>query len=370
MKKRTLLALLLVAALFLGAVSAAGGDAADPLVSLDYLNNVFAPAAERAADDRLDAADAALYGAAGGAWRAAVTAAETVAGSEYTPVWTEDRLKEGDTLSGLTGLQVLVLAGDARVQFASGAVVDVTAGAEVASGGALLPNHRYLVAEDTTAVFTVASKTAVVDYCGRYRFARSAQPDRNAMAAALKALTLLRGTYTGYGEGYDLEQVPTRIQALIMLIRLLGEEQAALATAAAHPFADVPEWCAPYVAYAYEKGYSNGVSATEFAPNSPASAMMYVEFILRALGYSSTAQTDISDALIRAYEGGVLTLGEWALLEDSVFLRADIAYLSYYALEVPLSGDTRLLHEKLEQAGVFSAESYAAARQRVVTERL
>ncbi|WP_300807933.1 helix-turn-helix domain-containing protein [uncultured Desulfovibrio sp.] len=37
------------------------------------------------------------------------------------------------------------------------------------------------------------------------------------MAAALKQLNLFRGTFTGYGEGYDLELAPTRLQALIMV---------------------------------------------------------------------------------------------------------------------------------------------------------
>ena len=32
-------------------------------------------------------------------------------------------------------------------------------------------NHRYLVAEDTTALFTVTGKTAVVNYCGFYSIA-------------------------------------------------------------------------------------------------------------------------------------------------------------------------------------------------------
>ena len=45
--------------------------------------------------------------------------------------------------------------------------------------------------------------------------AASSTVDYNAMAAALKQLNLFRGTLTGYGEGYDLELAPTRLQALI-----------------------------------------------------------------------------------------------------------------------------------------------------------
>ena len=43
---------------------------------------------------------------------------------------------------------------------------DVTSGKEVASGTALQADHRYMVAEDTTAMFIVTTKTAVVQYQG------------------------------------------------------------------------------------------------------------------------------------------------------------------------------------------------------------
>lgn len=85
---------------------------------------------------------------------------------EATATWQETRLKEGDTLHGVTGTGVLLLAGRGRVTYESGAVVDVTTGAVVPSGTNLTANHRYLTAEDTTAAYTVTSETAVVDYQG------------------------------------------------------------------------------------------------------------------------------------------------------------------------------------------------------------
>lgn len=126
------------------------------------------------------------------------------------PPWQETRLKEGDTLHGVTGTGVLLLAGRGRVTYESGAVVDVTTGAVVPSGTNLTANHRYLTAEDTTAAYTVTSETAVVDYQGQYAFSYSDRPDYNAMAATLKSLHLFKGTFTGYGEGFDLEAAPTR----------------------------------------------------------------------------------------------------------------------------------------------------------------
>ena len=245
----------------------------------------------------------------------------------------------------------------------------MTTGSEVKSGAALAENHRYLVAEDTTALFTVTGKTAVVNYCGFYSIASSSSVDYPAMAASLKTLTLFRGSDTGYGEGFDLEKAPTRMEALIMLIRLLGEESEALSCTAYQPFTDVPDWALPYAAYAYSKGYTNGVGPTTFGTAMSASAEMYTEFLLRALRYSSTAQSDISNAPERAYFAGVLTAGEVSALRASAFLRADVVYLSYYALETNVSGGSKL-SDTLIARGVFSDAAYRASRAMVNSARI
>lgn len=376
MKKRTfLLSLTLAALVLVGYAAAAGGDAGDPLISLDFLDGIFRTQAEERLEEAVSAADTAALGEAEQRWFAAVARAEAVAGSDYTAVLTEADVKEGDILSGGTGLQVLPLAGELTVSFSSGgAVVDVTDGVELADGEALKLNHRYLVAEDTLALFTVSSKTAALSYCGSYSFTYSDAPDRYAMANALRALSLFRGTGSGIGGGYELERAPSRIEAIIMLIRMLGEEDAALACTAAHPFTDVPDWCAPYVAYAYEKGYSNGIGKDRyghelFGTQYGASALQYTEFMLRALGYSSTATKDISDALERAYSAGVLTATECAVLQSTSFQRADIVYLSYYALSVRMSSGVEL-SRSLMDAGVFSDADYRAAQEMVTTARL
>ena len=375
MKKRTLLLSLALAVLvFAVYAAAAGGDALDPLISLDFLDGAFRSQAEEQLDSAAARADAAALDETKDRWSAAVAKAEAAAGSEYTSMWTDTRVKQGDILSGGTGLQVLPLAGGLTVTFSSGAVVDVTDGTELTSGSAIPQGHRCLVAEDTVALFTVSSKTAVINYCGGYSFTLSNAPDCNAMADALRALSLFRGTGSGSGSGYELEKVPTRIEALIMLLRLLGEEDDALACTAAHPFTDVPDWCAPYVAYAWEKGYSNGIGKDRygkdlFGTQYETSATQYTEFILRALGYSSTDNTDITDAPERALAAGVLTAGECERLRSTDFLRADIAYLSYYALSARTSSGTEL-SRVLINAGVFTSADYRAAKAMVTTDRL
>ena len=342
--------LLLLLPLALTVWAAAAGDAADPLASLSYLNGVFTSAVDAAVNARLDASDALLLENGGSGAEAPAVPASSASG------WTELRLKQGDLLPLSTGESVLLLAGSARFTCAFGEVVDASAGTVVPSGGALSANHRYIAAEDTSAGVLITSKTAVVDRQGTGAVSDSGAMDYNAIAGALKSLGLFRGSLTGYGQGYDLEAAPTRLQALIMFIRVLGEESEALAWEGSCPFTDVRAGTngAKYVGYAYERGYTNGWGAGQFRPSHPVNARQYTEFILRALGYSSAANTDLSDTLSRARDVGLLTEGEAAMLRQDPFLRAELVYISYYALEAQVSGTGRTLAQTLMEKGVFT----------------
>lgn len=357
-KYAIILALCLITAIGIISVLAAG-DAVDPLISLSYLTGTYRESLDAAVEDKLDAADQAIQDDT----TAKLDAAGIVPGMSWADTWTESRLKSGDTLYGSTGLSVLVLAGDAAVTFDSGAVVDVTTGETVTSGSTLAANHRYMAAEDTVVQFTVTSKTAVVKYMGQYGITLSDAVDYNAMAGALKTINLFRGSHTGYGSGFDLEAAPTRLQALIMFIRVLGEEEAALAYTGTPPFEDIQpgSTAAKYVGYAYEMGYTNGYTATLWKPSNRTNVYQYTEFLLRALGYSSVENTHLSDALVRAQSVGVMTAGEAASMASEKFLRAHLVYLSYYALEVPAADSGIPLRDVLISKGVFTMDDYTTA---------
>ena len=357
MKKKHLIAAAAVIVLLL-AVSAyaAGGSASDPLISLSYLTDIFKPSVDKAVSSKLDQSDNKLYADALAAVNA--SSGENDSSASVTESYAEMRLNKGDSLNGSTGTNVIVLAGSVKAEFSSGTVVNVTTGKEVTSGSVLTVNNRYMVAENTSASFTVTSKTACLDYMGPYAFTYSNETDYTGMADALKTLNLLKGSYTGYGSGYDLEVAPTRLQALIMFIRVLGEEDEALAFTGTCPFTDIAPGTNSYlyVGYAYEKGYTNGYTATLFKPGNKVNAYQYTEFILRALGYSSAENTNISGALANARDYGVITQGETdMLLAASPFTRAELVYLSYYALDAYLFESTTTLRQHLMDAGVFNS---------------
>lgn len=353
----TIAASLWILLLCLGAALAAGGDAGDPLISLSYLAERFSQTADTAVDARLDAADAALRKSAG------QSSAPSSAG--------ELPLNAGDTLSGGAGLVLIPLAGDLQLQLTSGALVDATSGTEIPSGAVLSLHHRYIAAEDTSFSLTAGEPTAVVSVQGTASLLRSGRsPDYHAIAAALRELGLFLGTGSGVAGGFDLHLAPTRGEGLVMFIRLLGEEQDALSCAASHPFQDVPAWLDRYAAWAWEKGYTNGVAPGRFGPEAAVTAQEYVEFLLRAMGYSRAGVDDYASSLSRGMDCGALSQGERDLLETSPFRRAHVAYLSYYSLDTLLSGGGQTLAQRLEAAGLFTQEELAQARILINSSRL
>ena len=367
MKKRGLiLSLCLLASALLISALAAGGDASDPLISLSYLNTSYTSTVETAISKRLDASDQTILSSAGSG---TTPSSGTVSTSGS---WQEIRLKSGDQLLGTTGLFVMPLAGKVQASFSTGTVVDVTTGSPIASGAVLTANHRYLVAEDTSAVFTVSSPTAVVEHQGSNSLSYSDSVDYNAMATALKQMRLFKGSFTAYGDGYDLEVAPTRLQALIMFIRVLGEENAALSWSVSLPFKDLTPGsdAAKYVGYAYEHGYTNGYTATAWKPAQTVNVYQYTEFMLRALGYSSTANTNLADTMERAVACNLLTSVEAAGLKTQTFLRAQLVYISFRSLDATLSGQTATLQEALISKGIFTAAEADAAQAEVSTARI
>ncbi len=173
------------------------------------------------------------------------------------------------------------------------------------------------------------------------------------LAKDLKALGVFKGVSD---TDFALNRAPTRIEALVMLIRTLGKEAEALSKGGKHPFLDVPAWADKYVGYAYENKLTNGMSATKFGSNTTASSSMYLTFVLRALGYSDTNGQDFTwdNPFSLARSTGIM-LGN----PDTInFLRADVVLVSYAALEAEVKGTKQTLAQKLIKAGAFSVAAY------------
>ena len=380
MKKRVIAVVAASAVTLCTAVTiAVGGTAGDPMLSKSYIDGAYTVQTISKAEEKITLRHDTLYQSAEETLKAKnddyLTRGGLVTGDgTYQAAFSDLRVKEGDTVRIETGSGFLLLAGDVELSCTGNKTIDLSNGWEKGNG-ALTAGRRYLVVEDTVAVLTVTSPTAVLSLEGYYTLTESSATDYNALADGLKALGLFKGSDTGYGFGYDLEAKPTRIQALIMFLRLIGEEQAALSTTAACPFTDVPAWCQPYVAYAYEQGLTKGVddAAMLFGTADYVTAGQYVTFILRALGYQDSGDTpDFTwdTALQRGMDLGILTAGEYKMLMEEPFLRAQVAYLSYFALEHTYKDRAETLQTQLTTSGVLDAADVAAVRGGIDGSRL
>lgn len=163
------------------------------------------------------------------------------------------------------------------------------------------------------------------------------------------------GLFQGTQNGYDLDRTPTRAEAAVMLVRLLGKEAEAKALTYTAPFTDLKGWEKPYVQYLYSNGLANGTNRTTFHPTGKCTAQMYAVFLLRALGYSDTADFSYANAIETAREQGIYDTG---IINTQNFLRDDAAAASYTALSVsPKNSEGTLLDQLVSENAITEADA-------------
>lgn len=194
------------------------------------------------------------------------------------------------------------------------------------------------------AVFLLIGNAAASQYTPKY----------GEEADILNALGLFNGT----DKGYELDRAPTRTEALVLLVRLLGSDSEAKDCTAANPFTDVPSWADRYVAWAYSKGLTKGISEDMFGSAGNVSARMFITFALRALGYDDSAgDFSYEKAIQKAEETGLIAAGSYD--ESTEFMRDDCVHICFNALTTKMiSGDMTLI-EQLVNDGAVSMETAA-----------
>ena len=131
-----------------------------------------------------------------------------------------------------------------------------------------------------------------------------------------------------------------------------------------------------------DKGYEAAMSALharyastfrEVALRPSIQDCLQAAFLLRALGYTdSGASPDFtwSTALDRAVELGVLTSAERTALNSGSFLRAQVVYLSYFALSAPLKDGSGILLDKTAASSGVDKSQLQAVMDGVAVSRL
>ena len=384
MKYRRIIAAFLVAAtVFTGATALAAGTTSDPLVTRSYLKAVFNTPLEGYVQTALEGIRATLDAkvediqttatqyarekvAAAYAERLGEAVMERV--TELMSQQTADTLTagmkqrtvvKGDKITGPAGASVMFVSGAGKVIGPAGSeILNITAGGTRQPGPAIRTNILYMMVADDGSGIEVTSDTAVVLVKDGAR--AGYEPQYTAYADALRLL----GLFQGSNKGYELERCPSRVEALIMLIRLLGEENAALTGSAVSPFNDLNIWeqGKNYIAYGYRMRYTNGMSATTFGPNLNGTLEQYLTFVLRSLDYQdgvdfvwNTSSRDLAQSL------GLLTYDELVAIQRDGFKRDHVALISFRALDCPLRDGSGTLADRLVEAGVLTWDMLAAA---------
>jgi hypothetical protein len=190
--------------------------------------------------------------------------------------------------------------------------------------------------------------------------ARAALHPDEAEANALKGLGIILGT----GSGFALDRAPTRLEAAVVLVRLLGKEETALSQNVGHPFTDVPNWADPYIGYLYSAGLAEGTSATTYGTYAVTADQM-MTFLLRVLGYDdSKPKPDFqwNTAMEDAVRFSAITPACYDLVTKfhTSYTRQDMVSCIFEVLQAVHVADDNTLIKKLMDEGAFTAESVRA----------
>ena len=299
--KRYLRPLTLALACLLLAAAGYAAASGDSLISLSYLQKTFFPQAVQAGEKAGNELLQDTYNKA----KADLDAAHTGSGDtgSYSDTLQSRTWSDGQIITMKTGAGFLMLEGSATV-IHTGAVVDITAGEEVASGAALAQNHRYLVGENTDAAVTVRSGEAVLGVQGGYYLT----PGKNKHTPFYDVrqadwyyepvgYVYERGLFSGMS-AHQFSPGLTMNRAMLMSVlhRLAGAPE----VTGGPVFTDVPDgrWYAQAVRWGAAQGITSGAGAGTFNPGGnitreQAVAMMY-NYAVKYMGLSVGSGADLS----------------------------------------------------------------------------
>lgn len=203
----------------------------------------------------------------------------------------------------------------------------------------------------TLALMMLLGTTAIYADTTAYPPATSVNMAEEEVAARkLQALGLFKGT----NAGFELERAPSRVEGLVMLVRLLGKEAEAQAKNMNHPFTDVPSWANSYVGYAYSTGLTKGMGDTIFGAASATTRQQYAIFVLRALGYNEKANDFTYESSIDKAQDVGIVINLDLIYPDRTFTRGDAASMSFSALDTLMKNSANTLLRELIDAGAVN----------------
>jgi len=203
-----------------------------------------------------------------------------------------------------------------------------------------------------TPVATPAVTVSTIDYY------RQAAP---ALADNLFDLRLFMGTGVDSSGApiFELERSLNRMEALALVVRLMGLESKANEFSGPNPFRDTPYWGEKIAAFAYYEGISVGIGSGLFSPERFVTYLEFTAFLLRTLGYSEyNGDFQFNQAVNKAVEINLYTLNQKNVQNNAGhFFRSDAVVSMARALLTNTKGTDSMLIDTLVVSNTISREA-------------
>jgi len=149
------------------------------------------------------------------------------------------------------------------------------------------------------------------------------------------------------------------MEALALIIRLMGLEEQANTYSGANPFNDTPEWGQNLAAFAYSQGITVGVGNGQFGSDRPVTHQEFTAFLLRVIGFSE-AQGDFNfeGTLSKSVEVGLFSANQANMMANAPqFLRSDSVLSMTNALLTYTNDSDAMLIDTLVESNVITREA-------------
>ncbi len=173
-------------------------------------------------------------------------------------------------------------------------------------------------------------------------------------AMRLYYLGMLNGTGININGGIDfaLERGLTRIESVVLAVRLMGVEELALTAGYTHPFTDVPDWANGYVGYIYSCGLLDDLCEDDgdtcaFNPSSAETPEQFMSYMLYALGYR-IEEGDYTYLMAAEY---CRDIGICITERDEPLTRGGAVVAMYNTLRTTMKKSNRVLSDALVENG-------------------
>lgn len=165
------------------------------------------------------------------------------------------------------------------------------------------------------------------------------------------------GLFYGTGSGYALDEAVTRAQAVVMVVRMMGEEKNAAIAAKERFGDDESHWARDAVMYALTLGFIHGTEDNTFELDRGVTGREFVKMLLSAMGYEGVT---IDNAYDKGVEAQLLVNNfTEAAVQDAAYAlnRNDMVSICESAL-LAKTADGTMLKDVLVEKGVFTIQQF------------